>query len=108
MYLEIAGAVDLYVVFSIDGDEWYLSQHFEGGIGFGVRIIFYAVRNFVNFRFYKGFLGYYFHAFQHLGIIAGIKCAQVGHPLVIGDGKTADYCTFSYRSDLQGIISGLW
>jgi hypothetical protein len=33
--------------------------------------------------------------------------AQIGHPLVIGDGKTADNCTFSYRSDLQGIISGL-
>ena len=107
MYLEIAGAVDLYVILSIDGDERYLSQHFEGGIGFGVRIVFYAIRNFVNFCFYKGFLGYYFHAFQHLGIIAGIKCAQVGHPLVIGDAKTADHCTFSYRSDLQGIIPGL-
>ena len=55
MYLEIAGTVDLYVVLSIDGNERYLPQHFEGGIGLGVRIIFYAVRNFVNFRFYKGF-----------------------------------------------------
>lgn len=55
MYLEIAGPVDLYVVLSIDGDERYLSQHFEGGIGFGIRIVFYAVRNFVNFCFYKGF-----------------------------------------------------
>ena len=107
VYLEIAGTIYLYVVFSVDGNERYFPQHFEGGIGLGVRVVFYTVRNFIDFGFYKRFLSHYFHAFQHLGIIASVQRTQVGHPFAVGDGKMADYCAFSYRGDLQSVFPGL-